>query len=70
MQCVPMVEPRGARRYRFGSARSVPLARGRDGKVVCITKLFANARRKWRFAKYATAASVPARASHRYSATR
>ncbi|NTZ05390.1 hypothetical protein FCJ60_06250 [Burkholderia metallica] len=70
MQCVPVVEPRAVRRYRFGSARSVPLARVHDGKVVCITKFFAIARQKWRSAKYATVASVSARASHRYSATR
>ncbi|PHP85620.1 hypothetical protein CFB52_030080 [Burkholderia sp. AU18528] len=70
MPCVPVVEPRAVRRYRFGSARSVPSVRVRGCKVVCIPKLCAIARQHWRSTKCATVASVSVRASHRYSATR
>ncbi|RQU93174.1 hypothetical protein DF040_11020 [Burkholderia cenocepacia] len=70
MQCVPVVKPRAMRRYRFGSARSVPLARLRDGNFVCIAKFLAIARQKWRSTKCAAVASVPVRSSHRYSVTR
>ncbi|RQU52089.1 hypothetical protein DF147_00210 [Burkholderia cenocepacia] len=70
MQCVPVVKPRAVRRYRFGSARSVPSVRVRDGMVICIPKFFAIAQQKWRSASCATVTSIPVRASHRYSVTR
>ncbi|AQQ24025.1 hypothetical protein A8D61_37310 [Burkholderia cenocepacia] len=58
------------RRYRFGSARSVPSAWMRERNLVRTRKFLVIARRHWRAAKCAMLASVATRVSHRYSATR